>query len=136
MTDRMRRLLRGEAGYVIGGLKQMATKQHLKGSRARQLSVVIGYLTRNRRLLHYDEYFAAGYPIGSGMAEGACRHLVKDRMELTGMRWRVPGAQAILNSRAVEVNGDWDRFQVHRIEEECRRLCPYRAQILPMRKTT
>jgi len=133
VTDRLRRLLRGEAGYVIGGLKQMATKQHLKGSRARQLSAVIGYLTRNRRFLHYDEYLAAGYPIGSGVAEGACRHLVKDRMELTGMRWRVPGAQAILDLRAVYVNGDWDRFQEHRVKQERRRLYPYRALVLEIR---
>lgn len=99
------------------------------------MSAAIGYLARNRRFLHYDKYLAAGYPIGSGVAEGACRHLVKDRMELTGMRWCVPGAQAILDLRAVYVNGDWDRFQEHRVEQERRRLYPYRAQILPMRKT-
>ena len=109
VTDRLLRLLRGEVGYVIGGLKQMATKHKLKGSRARQLSAVIGYLERNRRFMHYDQYLASGYPIGSGVAEGACRHLVKDRMELTGMRWCIPGAQAMLDLRAVYINGDWDR---------------------------
>jgi len=125
VTDRLGRLLRGEVGYVIGGLKQMATKQGLRGSRQQQLSAAIGYLQRNRRLMHYDEYLAAGYPIGSGVAEGACRHLVKDRMERTGMRWRVPGAQAMLNLRAVYINGDWDQFQNHRIKEERSRLYPY-----------
>ena len=129
VSDRLLRLLRGEVGYVIGGLKQMATKQRLKGSRARQLSAVIGYLERNRRLMHYDEYLAAGYPIGSGVAEGAVRHLVKDRMERTGMRWRVPGAQAMLDLRAVYINGDWDAFQHYRIEEERRRLYPYRPLV-------
>jgi hypothetical protein len=54
-------------------------------------------------------------------------------MELTGMRWRVPGAQAILDLRAVYVNGDWDRFQEHRIEQERRRLYPYRALVLEIR---
>ncbi len=134
VTDRLLRLLRGEVGYVIGGLKQMATKHKLTGSRAKQLSEVIGYLERNRRFMHYDEYLAAGYPIGSGVVEGACRHLVKDRMELTGMRWCVPGAQAILDLRAVYVNGDWDSFQEHRVKQERRRLYPYRSQILQMRK--
>jgi len=134
VTDRLLRLLRGEVGYVIGGLRQMATKQKLKGSRGRQLSAVIGYLERNRSFMPYDECLAAGYPIGSGVAEGACRHLVKDRMELTGMRWRVPGAQAMLDLRAVYVNGDWDSFQEHRVEQEHRRLYPYRAQVLRMRK--
>ena len=130
VTDRLTRLLRGEAGYVIGGLRQMATKQKVKGSRARQLSAVIGYLEGNRRFMRYDEYLAAGYPIGSGVAEGACRHLVKDRMELTGMRWRVPGAQAMLDLRAVYINGDWDEFQQHRIAQERRRLYPYRPRML------
>jgi hypothetical protein len=134
VTDRLLRLLRGEVGYVIGGLKQMATKQKLKGSRGRQLSAAIGYLERNRRFMRYDECLAAGYPIGSGVAEGACRHLVKDRMELTGMRWRVPGAQAMLDLRAVYVNGDWESFQAHRVQQERRRLYPYRPEILRMRK--
>jgi len=70
VTDRLTRLLRGEVGYVIGGLRQMATKGKLKGSRARQLTAVIGYLEGNRRFMRYDEYLAAGYPIGSGVAEG------------------------------------------------------------------
>jgi hypothetical protein len=51
--------------------------------------------------MRYDEYLAAGYPIGSGVAEGACRHLVKDRMEQTGMHWTINGAQAMLSLRAI-----------------------------------
>jgi hypothetical protein len=134
VTDRLTRLLRGEVGYVIGGLRQMATKRRLSASPRRQLTQVIGYLESNRRLMRYDEYLAAGYPIGSGVAEGACRHLVKDRMELTGMRWRVPGAQAMLDLRAIYLNGDWDGFQQHRIKQERRRLYPYRSEMLRMQK--
>jgi hypothetical protein len=134
VTDRLLRLLRGEVGYVIGGLKQMATKQKLKGSKSKQLSAVIGYLERNRRFMRYDEYLAEGFPIGSGVAEGACRHLVKDRMELTGMRWRVPGAQAMLDLRAVYLNGDWETFQQHRIKQERRRLYPYRSLVQRKRR--
>jgi len=129
VSDRLFRLLRGEVGYVIGGLKQMATKQNLRGSPGPQLSAVIGYLERNRRFMHYDEYLAAGYPIGSGVAEGAVRHLVKDRMERTGMRWRVPGAQAVLDLRAVYIIGNWDAFQHYRIEEERHRRYPYRPLV-------
>jgi hypothetical protein len=132
VTDRLRRLLQGHVGYVIGGLKQMATKQGLRGSRGRQLGTVIGYLENNRRFMRYDEYLAAGYPIGSGVAEGACRHLVKDRMELTGMRWCVTGAQAILDLRAVYVNGDWDAFQAHWADQQRDRLYPYRPGILQL----
>ncbi|MEP0842221.1 MAG: hypothetical protein HRF43_05875 [Phycisphaerae bacterium] len=88
----------------------MATKQALRGSRGQQLSAVIGYLERIRRFMHYDEYLAAGYPIGSGLAVGACRHLVMDRI---GTRRRIPGAQAMLNLRAEYINDEWDAFQGH-----------------------
>lgn len=134
VTERLLRLLRGEVGYVIGGLKQMATKQKLKGPRAKQLHAVIGYLERNRPFMKYDEYLAAGYPIGSGVAEGACRHLVKDRMELTGMRWGVPGAQAMLDLRAVYLNDEWEAFQQHRIQQERDRLYPYRSRVRKKRR--
>ena len=68
--------------------------------------------------MKYDEYLAAGYPIGSGVAEGACRHLVKDRMERTGMRWRLPSAQAMLHLRAIYLNDDWGDFIEHRIRHQ------------------
>ncbi len=80
--------------------------------------------------MKYDEYLAAGYPIGSGVVEGACRHLVKDRMEQTGMRWRIEGAQAILNLRAIYVNDDWDAFHTLRIQAEQHKLYPYKRRLL------
>ena len=79
--------------------------------------------------MKYDEYLAAGYPIGSGVVEGACRHLVKDRMEQTGMRWRIEGAQAILSLRSIYVNGDWDAFHALRIRAEQRKLYPYKRRL-------
>ena len=130
VSDRLERILNGEVGRVIGGLRQMVTKQNLRGSRAKQFSAVIGYLERNRQFMHYHEYLANGYPIGSGVAEGACRHLVKDRMELTGMRWGLHGAQAILHLRAVYLNDDWEKFQTHRMKTECSRLYPYRNAVI------
>ena len=83
---------------------------------------VIGYCDRNRGRMRYDEYLAAGYPIGSGVAEGACRHLVKDRMEQTGMRWTVEGAQAMPHVRALYLNDQWEGFHEHRVEQEQARL--------------
>ena len=68
--------------------------------------------------MHYDEYLAAGYPIGSGVAEGACRHVVKDRLEQTGMRWTINGAQAMLHMRAVYLGGQWNEFVNYRIATE------------------
>ena len=82
----------------------------------------IEYLENNREHMKYDEYLAAGYPIGSGVAEGACRHLVKDRLEQTGMRWTVAGAQAMLHVRALYLNDQWEEFLEFRVEQEQARL--------------
>ena len=79
---------------------------------------VITYYENNRAHMRYDEYLAAGYPICSGVAEGACRHLVKDRLEQTGMRWPVDGAQAMLHTRSLYLNGQWDEFLEYRVQTE------------------
>jgi hypothetical protein len=79
--------------------------------------------------MRYDEYLAKGYPIASGVIEGACRHLVKDRMERAGMHWTVTGAQVMLDVRSIYVNGDWEAYQGYRIERETQRLYPYRALV-------
>jgi len=129
VSQRLRRILQGDVGRVIGGLKQMASKQNLRGAKLKQLQSAIGYLSHNRRYMHYNQYLAAGYPIGSGVAEGACRHLVKDRMERTGMRWQVPTAQAMLDLRAIHASDKWTEFQSYRIDAERRRLYPYQELI-------
>jgi hypothetical protein len=132
VNRRLKRILEGDVGRVIGGLKQMATKANLRGAKLKQLKSAIGYLHNNRRFMRYDKYLAAGYPIGSGVAEGACRHLVKDRMERTGMRWRVPSAQAMLELRAVHASDKWDEFQRYRIGRERDRLYPYKELLQPI----
>jgi len=122
VADRLRGLLEGRVGYVIGGLRQRLTKHGLTGSKRKTLESVITYLENNREQMRYAEYIAAGYPIGSGVAEGACRHLVKDRMEQSGMRWTVSGAQAVLHIRATYLNDQWDEFIENRIVREQTRL--------------
>ena len=113
VSQRLQMLLEGKVGYVIGGLKQMRTKHALKGNNKKTIQSIITYFHNNRHHMRYDEYLTAGYPIGSGVAEGACRHLVKDRMERTGMRWTVEGAQAILDLRSTYLNGDWIAYWIH-----------------------
>jgi len=80
--------------------------------------------------MRYDEYLREGYPIASGVIEGACRHLIKDRMERAGMHWTVAGAQAMLDLRSVWIGGQWAVFQKERIERETERLYPYRSLVL------
>ena len=130
VTERLERILNGDVGRVIGGLKQMATKSKLRGSRGQRLQEVVTYLGNNRQFMHYDEYLAKGYPIGSGVVEGACRHLVKDRMELAGIHWKTEGAQAMLNLRAVYLNDEWEAFHSYRVDQESERLYPYRDALI------
>jgi hypothetical protein len=78
----------------------------------------IGYFSNNRHRMRYDEYLSNGYPIGSKIAEGACRNLVKDRMDCTGMHWRLPASRAMLKTRALYLNGEWDGFVEYRIQRE------------------
>jgi hypothetical protein len=124
VRDRLLRMLRGEAGYVIGGLRQMGTKHGLRGHQLAKLTTICNYLRKNIARMRYREYLAAGYPIASGVIEGACRYVVKDRMERAGMRWTVEGAQAMLALRTTYVNGQWKDFQKHRIQRERQRLYP------------
>jgi hypothetical protein len=118
----LRMLLEGKVGRVVGGLRQMATRRGLRGAARKTVRGVAGYFERNRARMKYDEYLAAGYPIGSGVAEGACRHPVKDRLERAGMRWRPDGAQAMLDLRATYLNGEWDSFWAYHVEQEDERL--------------
>jgi len=129
VTERLRMLLEGRVGGVIGGLRQMLTKHSLPASKRKTLQSVIGYFNNNRKHMKYDEYLAAGFPIGSGVAEGACRHLVKDRMEQAGMRWTVAGAQSLLHLRAIYLNGNWSAFVNYRIQQEQEDLYPYKASL-------
>ena len=88
------------------------------------------YFENNRDRMQYDEYLEQGFPIGSGVVEGACRNLVKDRMERTGMRWRTSGAQAILDLRAIYLNDDWSKFHKYLIRREQKRLYLDRRQLI------
>src|SRR4051794_14920836 len=118
VEERLKRLLEGRVDAVIRGMRYQATQRGLKGPKRKAVRDAADYLERNRDRMKYDEYLAAGYPIGSGVVEGACRHLVKDRMERTGMRWLPSGAQAMLDLRATYLNGEWDAFWSFHVTQE------------------
>src|SRR3954454_7083785 len=122
VEQRLRDLLQGRVGYVISGLRRRLKAEKLSGQRRKVVRSAVEYLGNNKAHMRYDEYLAAGYPIGSGVAEGACRHLVKDRLEQTGMRWTMEGAQAMLHVRALSLNDQWGEFLGHRVEQEQTRL--------------
>ena len=89
------------------------------------MEIAAHYFQRNLSHMHYDHYLAQGWPIASGVIEGACRHFVKDRFELSGMRWTKQGAEHLLHLRAVAENGDWDDY--HRFRRQQRHLRLYNS---------
>lgn len=109
--ERLQRILEGEAKGVITGLRRMAKQRKLQGDSLKEVHTVCGYFSSHLHRMKYDEYLSGGYPIATGVIEGACRHLVKDRMERSGMRWTGEGAQAMLNLRALYQSSYWDSFQ-------------------------
>ena len=128
VTHHLRMLLHGQVGYVLRNFRRLVKKYDPKGSRKKTVQSAITYYENNQDHMRYDEYLAAGYPIASGVAEGACKHLVKDRMERAGMRWELEGAQAMLSLRAVYLNGLWDQFIAYRTNTEQSRLYGENAQ--------
>jgi hypothetical protein len=125
-------ILEGKVDYVVRNLGRLIKKWKLRGAAKAELQRGIGYFRRNRERMRYDEYLAKGYPIGSGVAEGTCRNLVKDRMELTGMRWERGGAQAMIYLRALYLNDEWERFVTYRVEKEQEQLYGKSAAYSPL----
>jgi hypothetical protein len=129
VRQRVLRVLKGQSKGVVMGLLRLGTLRGLASTKRKRLGVICRYLRANEARMRYDEYLRKGYPIASGVIEGACRHYVKDRMERSGMRWSKPGAQAMLDVRSEYLNGEWQAFQAFRIQHEAERLYPYRYLI-------
>ena len=121
------RILRGQTGSVIANWRRKAGKascQRLPAAKKKTLRTICAFLAKNKHRMRYDKYLRLGCPVATGVIEGACRHVIKDRMERAGMRWKVPGAQAMLNLRTIYSNGDWTAFQNFRIALENEWLYP------------
>lgn len=127
VRDRLLRILQGQSKGVIRGLRRMATDGKLTGQKLKDVRKACNYFEKNLARMRYDEYLAQGYPIASGVIEGACRHLVKDRMERTGMRWCESGAAPMLFLRSLMVTELWESFQSYRQTSEQNRLHPHRS---------
>jgi hypothetical protein len=126
VRQRVTAVLEGKGATVIRGLRRLAAVRGLSGAKKQALGRICRYLHKNRGRMRYDVYLREGYPIASGVIEGACRHLIKDRMERAGMHWTLAGAQAMLDLRSVWIGGHWEAFQQYRIEQERDRLYPHR----------
>jgi hypothetical protein len=130
-------ILEGRSGDVAGGIRRKATRNGLDAATRKAADSCASYLITYREMLRYDDYLAIGYPIATGVIEGACRYLVKDRMEITGARWTLTGAEAILKLRALVASGDFaDYWTFHEAAEHKRVHAVHYAKGLPPRVTT
>ena len=110
VTERAKNILKGRASHVAAGMRRSATLRDLSVKKRDAVDKCANYLLKYQQALRYDEYLAQGYPIATGVIEGACRHLIKDRMDLTGARWRLKSAEAILKLRSLRSSNDFDEY--------------------------
>lgn len=118
VMERALRLLQGKASDIAAGIRRSATLQGLTQKERENADKCADYLLKYRPYLHYDQYLQKGYPIASGVIEGACRHLICDRMDITGARWRLDRAEAVLKIRALRSSGDFNEYwKFHKTQE-------------------
>lgn len=110
VSERLLGILRGRASLVAGGMRRSATLLKIRRSSRKPVDVCADYLLKNSPYLRYNEYLGEGLPIATGVIEGACRHLIRDRMDITGARWSLEGAEAVLKLRSLRSSGDFDDY--------------------------
>jgi hypothetical protein len=135
VKEQLLQILSGKTATVIQTLESLVQNPSISPAQREVLNTTIGYYRRNLPYMRYDRYLDRGWPISSGVVEGACGHLVKDRMEQSGMRWTKSGAQAILDLRAVRVNDDWDAYQSFRRQCQYQRFYSSHSSTPPVAET-
>jgi hypothetical protein len=118
--ERLLNVLRGRAVQVAAGIRRSATLRGLPAKQREPVDDAADYLLNHKQYLHYDQYLAAGLPIATGVIEGACRHLVCDRMD-GGARWSLKGAEAVLRLRALRSSGDFEQYWPYHESQEYQR---------------
>jgi hypothetical protein len=128
-------VLAGDSARVAAEITAEADDADLTAAQRAGADACVRYLTSNHDYLRYDQALAAGWPIATGVIEGACRHLIGDRLDITGARWGLQGAEAILTLRAVISNGDFDDYWRYHLAQEHQRLYPGTTQGRSLRVT-
>ena len=116
------KILKGHSSQVAKGLRQSATKRKL--SNRKSIDICAKYLLTNKTRLRYDVALEGGFPIASGIIEGACRHLINDRLDITGARWGLEGAEALLKLRSLHSSGDFNQYWDYHKQQSKQRLYP------------
>lgn len=121
VEERALLLLEGLSSDVAAGMRRSATKRGLTPEQRKGVDACANYLLGHKEMLQYHRYLAQGFPIATGVIEGACRHLVKDRMDLTGARWSLEGAEAVLRLRSLRSSGDLETYWSFHLAQERKR---------------
>lgn len=134
VRDKTLAVLEGNARDVAAGIRRRATTARLAKAKRKNADACATYLTNKAPYLDYPTALAAGWPIATGIIEGTCRYLVADRMDITGARWSVDGAEAVLKLRAVRSNGDFDNYWTFHLNHERQRVheARYADGVIPL----
>src|SRR5262249_46266262 len=116
--ERLAEILRGHSSYVAAGMRRSATLRGLSDDERAPIEDCADDRLKDREFLYYDRDLAKGYPMATGVIEGACRYLVKDRMEKTGARWSLEGAEAVLRLRSLQASGDFEEYWAFHLQQE------------------
>jgi hypothetical protein len=116
------KILDGKAAAVAAAIRRQATRGGFSPEERKGADTAAGHLTAKRPYLDYATALQRGWPVATGVIEGACRHIVKDRMDITGARWGLEGAEAILKLRTLISNGDFDTYWVFHLQQEQQRV--------------
>ena len=114
-------VLKGNSSDVAAGMRRSATRQNLSQNSRTAVDKCADYLLNNRPYLTYNIFLEKGYPIASGVIEGACRHLINDRLAITGSRWGLKTAESILKIRSMRSSGDFEEYWIYHKAKECER---------------
>src|SRR6266853_2170988 len=132
VAEQIEGLLHGQVTAIVRSLRRWATVQGLSPKQREPIDQCTTYLSNHVPYLNYPDYLAKGYPIATGVIEGACRYLVKDRMEITGARWGLEGGEAVLKLRALYINGDFNAYWAFHESQEYQRNHQAKFSEMPM----
>lgn len=122
VSEKALAVLQGKAGIVAGAIRRKATALRLDASQRKKADECARYLKNKAPYLDYPTALSNGWPIATGVIEGSCRHIVRDRFDITGARWSLDGAEAMLKLRAVRANGDWSAYWRYHLSRERQRV--------------
>ena len=121
VLEKLESMLEGNVSHVVAAMTRMATVRELNAKERAPVDTAARYLLKRKTMMRYNDLLTLGTPIATGVIEGACRHLINDRMERTGARWRIPTAEAVLRLRSILSSGDFDEYWEYHEEMEAQR---------------